>query len=580
MMDPHADTQTRAAPQQAGTVDIRVGWASERGRRADNEDFVGAYLGTPTERAEHGSAVAVADGIGGSGGGRIAAEIAVREFLDGYFSLSPTLDVLGAAGRVLEAVNRWIHAHGQAVPGLAGMGTTFSALVFHGQHAYALHVGDSRIYRIRQGRVWQLTEDHTLGQKDLSHVLYRAHGIEGTLRLDSRRYEVRADDRYVLCTDGVHGALAADRLGEIMRRDLSPAETATRLVEAAFAAGGEDNMSALVVDVVGVPGVEHGAIEQVCAALPIGPLPRPGDTIDGFLVDSVLSTGRYSQVFTATRRQDDLPVVLKFPRPTGAPGETYRLAFAREVWSAAQVRSPWVVEVAPISASTQTQLYAVMPFYRGETLERRLKRAPALEPQEVARIGIALAKGVAALHRKGIVHRDLKPENVLMLGDGGIRILDLGVAKVAKLPEIDLSAIPGTASYMAPEMFAGNSGDEGTDQFALGVTLYRALTAGAYPYGEIEPFSHPRFTAPVPPSQHRPELPAWLDAVVLRLVAPAPEDRFTDLVELSLELENGLNQGRSPPRRPVPLYRRNPLAVWQGVTLVLLALLALSLVWR
>jgi serine/threonine protein kinase len=90
-------------------------------------------------------------------------------------------------------------------------------------------------------------------------------------------------------------------------------------------------------------------------------------------------------------------------------------------------------------------------------------------------------------------HRDIKPENMILTSDGGLKLVDLGVAR---LPHLDTARevdhVPGTASYRAPEMFDGNRGAEQTDIFALGVTLYRMFSGGSYPYGEIEPFIRPR----------------------------------------------------------------------------------------
>ena len=120
---------------------------------------------------------------------------------------------------------------------------------------------------------------------------------------------------------------------------------------------------------------------------------------------------------------------------------------------------------------------------------------------------------MATLHRAGIIHRDIKPDNVILLAGGGLRLVDLGVARVPLLEDFPAQDIPGTPSYMAPELFSGRAGDEFSDLYALGVTVYRMFTA-AYPYGEIEPFSRPRFGKPVSLSRYRPDLPAWLDAVI------------------------------------------------------------------
>ena len=256
-----------------------------------------------------------------------------------------------------------------------------------------------------------------------------------------------------------------------------------------------------------------------------------------------------------------------------AEDELYRSAFVREGWVAARVRSPWLGEAKEPAPGRQTCLYTVMPRYDGETLEDRIRRGPPMRLAEGLVIGAGLAKGLAALHRAGVIHRDVKPENVIVAPDGRARLIDFGVVR---LPGIDeqAPAAPGTPSYMAPELLAGGQGDERADLFALGVTLYRMFT-GAYPYGEIEPFQRPRWGAPAPLQQRRPDLPGWLDLALGRAIAVAQADRPADAIELALELESGAGRPNSVRQRK-PLLARNPARFWQGACLVLLVLLLLS----
>ncbi len=191
-------------------------------------------------------------------------------------------------------------------------------------------------------------------------------------------------------------------------------------------------------------------------------------------------------------------------------------------------------------------------------------------------IALRLARAIATLHRAGIIHRDIKPDNVLLERGGGLRLIDLGVVRLPMLEDFPGADIPGTPSYMAPELFDGQPGDELSDQFALGVTLYR-MFSGRYPYGEIEPFSRPRFGQATPLARHRPDLPAWLWHVLSRTLQVEPAKRFGDVLELSMELESGLDRGVPIVLRRQSLYERNPLRFWQVVAAVLALLLLLSL---
>ncbi|MEY2943565.1 MAG: hypothetical protein RLY97_1579, partial [Pseudomonadota bacterium] len=132
--------------------------------------------------------------------------------------------------------------------------------------------------------------------------------------------------------------------------------------------------------------------------------------------------------------------------------------------------------------------------------------------------------------------------------------------------------IPGTPGFMAPEQFSGNAGDALTDQFALGITIYRWLT-GAWPFGEQEAFQRPRFGKPIPPSQFRPEIPSWLDDAILTAIQPDPSARYGDTIGLLRALEGGGSViGIAP--RPKPLIEREPVRFWQVVS----ALLAIALI--
>ncbi|MBI3571025.1 MAG: bifunctional protein-serine/threonine kinase/phosphatase [Gammaproteobacteria bacterium] len=564
------------------SLETRIGLVSEPGRRSTNEDYVATCHGNGAVLRD--TLAVIADGMGGGSGGRLAAETTVRGFIDGYLGLPLTLGVDRAAARALTAMNRWVHAQGQRDPTQAPMATTFTALILRGREAHVVHVGDTRVYRLRDHRLQRLTYDHTHSHPDMRHVLHRAVGLEDTVRADYTRHELRPHDRYLLCSDGVHGTLTDQRLQAILDERATPEEGARRIIESALEAGSHDNATALIVDIIGLPAADHAELATAMEALPIRELPRPDDVVDGFRLLEVISDGRYSRLFRAEDTVEAREVILKFPHPRVATETTYRRAFTREAWVASQVRSPFVTEMLELSPGRQTRLYAVLPFYRGESLEARLRRAPPLKLEEGVDIGLKLGRAIYALHRLRIIHRDVKPENVMLVQDGktarGLRLLDLGVAR---LPGIEASAgedIPGTPSYMAPELFAGAVGDERSDVYAFGVTLYRLFSGGHYPYGEIEAFSHPRFGKRVPLSRYRPDLPAWLDALLARATAVEPAERYADAMELAFDLENALVHGAKTVVRRQSLYERNPVRFWQIISLLLLFALIVVLAAR
>ncbi len=143
------------------------------------------------------------------------------------------------------------------------------------------------------------------------------------------------------------------------------------------------------------------------------------------------------------------------------------------------------------------------------------------------------------MHRAGIIHRDIKPDNVILEGGGSLKLIDLGVVRVPGLEEFPPENIPGTAAYMAPEMFAGEPGNEATDIYALGVTMFRAFT-GEYPYGNVDA-DQPAAAQPADGICRRcgPIFPAWLEAALARAIAADPAKRFDDMIEFALVMEAG-----------------------------------------
>jgi hypothetical protein len=443
-----------------------------------------------------------------------------------------------------------------------------------------LHIGDTRAYRLSRDRLTCLTADHVRqGGAGRSNILTRALGVETEVRLDYTSQPVAQHDRFLLCSDGVHGILAAETIAGIMRERVSSEDTARALVAAALEAGSTDNCTALVLDVVGLETAESAEIGANIAQLPLIPVPLGGETIDGFVLRVLLSDGRYSRLFGAEDEVEGGEVALKFPKPLVASVDSYRAAFVREAWVGARVTSPWLGHVIELPPGRQTSLYTVMPLYQGELLETRLARRPALGLEEGRNIAIKLARAAAALHRAGIVHRDIKPDNVILEAQGALKLIDLGVVRVPGMEDAPPEDTPGTVAYMAPEMFDGEPGNEATDIYALGVTMFRAFT-GEFPYGNPDATSPPRRDRPTPLSALRPDLPAWLQAALGRAVAIDPMERFRDMAEFAVEMEAGPARAPLAAPRPRTLYERNPLRFWQGVAALLAFALLLSLLPR
>lgn len=546
-----------------------AGFYTSAGPREHNEDFAGAVFGSELPVPRSDVVAVIADGVGGAKGGRVAAEMAVRGFLDGFCDLPETMEVQRAAAKIVTALNGWIYAQGRHDAKLAGMGSTFTGVVLRGRLAHILHVGDTRAYRFNGERLVCLTTDH-VGRVGGVSGLMRALGAEPEVRLDYATLPVALHDRFLLVSDGVHGALSESDIADILRERHAPDDTARSLVAAALKFGSGDNCTALVLDVVRLP---QKTVRTRRIELPMIPTPVDGASVDGFVLRALISDGRYTRLFAATDGIEGGEVAIKFPKPQSADAELVRAAFAREAHVAEAVQNPWLARVLDVSAGRQTCLYAVMPLYQGERLDVRLARSPSIGLEEARNIAIKLARAATSLHRAGIIHRDIKPDNVILEGDGSLKLLDFGVAKIGGREDLSATGgVPGTLAYMAPEMLAGETGNEQTDVYALGVTMFQAMT-GAYPYGNADAVSPPRRDKPANLLLLRPDLPAWLQSTINRAIALDPVERFQDMMEFAVEMESGPTRAAPPIRKPRTLYERAPLQFWQGVA----ALLAVAL---
>jgi serine/threonine protein phosphatase PrpC len=566
--------------ERATGVRASVGFSSQTGPRERNEDFAGAVFGSELPEPRRDVVAVIADGIGSAKGGRVAAETAVRAFLGGICDLPETMEVRRAAATIVNSINGWLYAESHRDPQLAGMGCTFTALVLRGRLLHVLHAGDTRAYRLRDARLSCLTVDHVREDtKGRTHVLNRALGVEAEVRLDYASHPLALHDRFLLSSDGVHAFLTDATIADILSDGSAPEDTARALVSAAMQSGSTDNHTALVLDVVGLPSANSAEIDSSIMQLPLVPVPADGASIDGFVLRTLVSDGRYSRLFAAVDEVEGGEVALKFPKPQAAAMATHRAAFVREAWVGAHANCPWLGRTLELPPGRQTCLYTVMPLYQGELLEVRLARRPLIGLEEGRNIAIKLARAAAALHRLGIIHRDIKPDNVILEGGGSLKLIDLGVVRMPGLEDFPPEDIPGTAAYMAPEMFLGEAGNEATDIYALGVTMFQSFT-GEFPYANADATSPPRRARPMELCALRPDLPAWLQAALSRAIMVDPGERFRDMSEFAMELEAGPARVAAPLRRPATLYERAPVRFWQGLAALLAVALLIALLRR
>uniref|UniRef100_UPI0013DF8460 PP2C family protein-serine/threonine phosphatase n=1 Tax=Metapseudomonas otitidis TaxID=319939 RepID=UPI0013DF8460 len=251
---------------------LRVGQASATGPRRDNQDALRVVTPGAPLAASKGSLFALADGVSQCADGGLAARATLQALALDYYATPETWAVAQALDRLLLAHNRWLRANGGGQPLL----TTLTALVLRGRRFTLAHVGDCRAYRWHEGRLQRLTEDHVWDQPGMQHVLKRALGLDQHLVVDYRDGHLHEGDAFLLVSDGVWASLGDDGIRHLLQDEADPEAAARALVSAAHLAGGQDNASALLVQVQQLPA---RALADALAEVDDRPLPpelRPG----------------------------------------------------------------------------------------------------------------------------------------------------------------------------------------------------------------------------------------------------------------------------------------------------------------
>ena len=298
-----------------------------------------------------------------------------------------------------------------------------------------------------------------------------------------------------------------------------------------------------------------GLVRSVSAFL------RPSDDdamlgrLGPYEIAGVIGSGGMGVVLKGWDRALDRFVAIKVLAPHLATSGAARKRFLREARAAAAVVHDNVIAIHGV-AETDGIPYLVMPYCRGTTLEKRLRESGALEIREILRIGMQTARGLAAAHGQGLVHRDVKPANIL-LDDGVERVLltDFGLARAADDASLTRTGtLAGTPHYMSPEQATGGQVDARSDLFALGAVLFTIAT-GTPPFRAESSHAVLRQVTDVEPADVRlanPDIPAWLAAVVRRLLAKDPTARFQSAAEVALMLEACLAHVNDPLATPLP----------------------------
>ena len=254
---------------------------------------------------------------------------------------------------------------------------------------------------------------------------------------------------------------------------------------------------------------------------------------------ALLGSGGMAEVYLAHDEVLDRDVALKLLKDQYAGNEEFLERFRREAKSAASLSHPHIVPVFDWGESEDGTYYMIMEYLLSGTLKDHILQRGTLPPQTVVEVSLQIAAALRAAHKRGIIHRDIKPRNILITDSGHIKVTDFGIARAAEATTVsDLGDILGSVKYMSPEQAMGERVGPASDLYSLGVVLYEMLTARV-PFEVETPWDVAVKHGGGPPPRPRevnPEVPEGLDALVMRLLATHPEDRYASAARLAAEL--------------------------------------------
>ncbi len=565
-----------------------VAQVSEKGLKEQNEDSVGIYIPEEPLLTIKGMVAVIADGVSSAEAGKEASETCVTNFLNDFFSTPDSWTVKTSAQKVLTALNRWLYGQGVGyLQAEHGYISTMSTLVIKSRVAHIFHIGDSRVYRLRNGNFEQLTHDHSARVSKDSTYLTRAMGMDLMLDVDYYSQDVEEGDLFFLSTDGIHDFIPRKELKQALIDGVHTSQAGLtilckQLVNQALENGSDDNLSCQLVKVEALPDPNAEDTYVKLSEKPFPPDLLPNMIVDGFRVEKELQASSRSQVYLVTDIESDKQYVMKTPSVNYEDDVAYKERFVLEPWVAGRINSPHVVKIYE-GIREQQFLYYLCDYVQGETLTEWMEKHPKPSIESVLKILKQVVKGARALHRKETLHQDIKPDNIMVDEHDHVTLVDFGSCYIAGVAEIETpferEIILGTDTYGAPEYKLGRKSSIKSDLFSIGVVVYEMLT-GEHPYGEK--FEDCQSTNEFYRLQYRPArdfnpmVPEWMDGALQKAVQLSTELRYDALSEFVYDLEHPNQEFMD--KAHVPLSKRNPLKFWQA-TCALLVLAELVTLW-
>lgn len=319
----------------------------------------------------------------------------------------------------------------------------------------------------------------------------------------------------------------------------------------------------------------------------LDPTDLVGQSLGPFKLERLVGQGGFAWVFVG-REDGGTPVAVKVLKPRYAGDPMFESRFRNESETAARLDHPHVIHIRSVGKAGR-QVYFAMDLC-ADSLAERLAREGPLAEADVLQIARDVCRGLAYAHAQGVIHRDLTPDNILLRSDGSAVISDFGIARAVSgyVASTGVDMTVGTPHYISPEQAQGRPLDQRADFYALGVTLYKAMT-GEVPFTSTDWFELARMHVedpPPSPRKKRPDLSKRLERVIYKCLAKHPDDRYQDAGALLADLDEvearrraTVAVGRAPlgsgVMRALDAPPRRPWLAVAGAVVGLIALIAL-----
>ena len=493
------------------------GFTLAKGTQLKGDDFFEVKV------MENITVAVVCDGVGSASQGAEAAKRTSNFLVHSLKNRPKSWSMEKSIKHFIENINRILYLESMEDYEREELVTTLTIVVIEGDRLYGANVGDSRIYLARNGQFAQLSDDHAMDEEGMENVLTAAMGLEESVAPYYFENNLQAGDKILLCSDGLYNELTQNELADGLKIG------ASFLVKKASKFHNDnlpDDTTAVVIEIKEL----DLRLKLKQSDLIIQEKYKVDEVIDGYrLIKPLIQNNR-----TWLCENKGVKYVIKFALPEAKDDESMLDLFVKEVWMAKRLKAGFFPKA--VVPKKRTHRYYIMSFIEGPSL----KEFTAKKPLSVD-MGIELATFLLNmsqfLTKLDLVHGDIKPENIIITKRKEklvFKMVDFGSITEAYS---DVTRA-GTPSYLAPERFTQAPITEQTEVYAIGVTLYEALTK-KFPFGEIEPFQNPSFDKnPKHPTKYNAKIPDWLESIILRAVETDTNKRYHNYSEMLYEMNN------------------------------------------